>query len=294
MKKIIAILAAVATVAATLAFAGCTENEVVDNNEVVEGEVEVEGEKENEAEVEGETETEAETEAEAEALTTVAEGKLTMATNAYFRPYEYYEGDKIVGIDAEIAEALAAKLGLELVIEDMEFNSIITAVQSGAVDMGVAGMTVTEERLESVNFSSSYANGVQSIIVKEGSAITTVDDLYADGAAYKVGVQLATTGDTYSTDDFGEENVVRYSNGNEAVLGLAGGDVDCVIIDNEPAKALVAENEGLVILETAYADEDYAICIAKENTALLEKINAAIDELTADGTIDTIIAKYIK
>ena len=225
---------------------------------------------------------------------TAEEGKLIMATNAQFPPYEYYEGDKIVGIDAEIAEAIAAKLGLELVIEDMEFNSIITAVQSGAVDMGVAGMTVTEERLKSVNFSSSYANGVQSIIVKEGSAIATVDDLCAEGASYKVGVQLATTGDTYSTEDFGEENVVRYSNGNEAVLGLAGGDVDCVIIDNEPAKALVAENEGLVILETAYADEDYAICVAKENTELLEKINAAIDELTQDGTIDAIIATYIK
>ena len=290
MKKIIAILAATATVAATLAFAGCTETEVVENDAEVEGEVETEGEKETEAETEGE----ADAEGEAEKALTVAEGKLTMATNAYFRPYEYYEGDKIVGIDAEIAEAIAEKLELELVIEDMEFNSIITAVQSGAVDMGVAGMTVTEERLESVNFSSSYANGVQSIIVKEGSAIATVDDLYAEDASYKVGVQLATTGDTYSTDDFGEENVVRYSNGNEAVLGLAGGDVDCVIIDNEPAKALVAENEGLVILETAYADEDYAICVAKENEELLNAINLAIDELTADGTIDGIIAKYIK
>ena len=290
MKKIIAILAATATVAATLAFAGCTETEVVENDAEVEGEVETEGEKETEAETEGE----ADAEGEAEKALTVAEGKLTMATNAYFRPYEYYEGDKIVGIDAEIAEAIAEKLELELVIEDMEFNSIITAVQSGAVDMGVAGMTVTEERLESVNFSSSYANGVQSIIVKEGSAITTVDDLYADGAAYKVGVQLATTGDTYSTDDFGEENVVRYSNGNEAVLGLKGGDVDCVIIDNEPAKALVAENEGLVILETAYADEDYAICVAKENEELLAALNTAIEELIADGTVDAIVAKYIK
>ena len=176
MKKIIAILAAVATVAATLAFAGCTNNEVIDNNEVVEGEVKGDENAEGDV-VEGETE---------KALT-VAEGKLTMATNAYFRPYEFYEGDKIVGIDAEIAEAIAAKLGLELVIEDMEFNSIITAVQSGAVDMGVAGMTVTEERRESVNFSSSYANGVQSVIVKEGSDIT-VDSLFVEGATIKAGV----------------------------------------------------------------------------------------------------------
>lgn len=218
---------------------------------------------------------------------------LTMATNAFFQPYEYYEGDKIVGIDAEIAAAIAEKLGMELVISDMEFGSIITAVMEGEADFGMAGMTVTEERLKSINFSSSYANGVQSIIVKEGSAIKSVDDLYGD-VVYKVGVQLATTGDIYASDDFGEENVQRYSNGSEAVLALLGGDVDCVIIDNEPAKALVNENAGLTILETSYADEDYAICVAKENTDLLEKINVAIDELTADGTIDAIVAKYIK
>ncbi|MBE6688585.1 MAG: amino acid ABC transporter substrate-binding protein [Ruminococcaceae bacterium] len=219
---------------------------------------------------------------------------IIMATNAYFKPYEFYEGEKIVGIDAEIAEAIAAKLGKTLQIADMQFDTILTAVLEGSVDFGMAGMTVTEERLESVNFTSSYASGVQSIIVKEGSPIASVDDLYAEGAAYKVGVQLGTTGDIYSTDDFGAENVVQYSNGNEAVLALAGGSVDCVIIDNEPAKALVAANEGLVILETAYAEEDYAICVAKENTELLNALNTAIDELIADGTIDTIVAKYIK
>ena len=217
-----------------------------------------------------------------------------MATNAFFKPYEYYEGDKIIGIDAEIAEKIAEKLGKTLKIEDMEFSSIITAVQEGSVDFGMAGMTVTEERLESVNFTSSYANGIQSIIVKEDSAITSVDSLYEEGAAYKVGVQLGTTGDTYSSDDFGAERVIQYSTANEAVLALAGGSVDCVIIDNEPAKALVAENEGLKILDTSYADEDYAICVAKENTELLDSLNAAIDELTADGTIDAIVSKYIK
>ena len=177
-----------------------------------------------------------------EVLTTVVEGKLTMATNAYFPPYEYYEGDKIIGIDAEIAEKVAEKLGLELEIKDMAFDSIITAVTEGSVDMGLAGMTVTDERLESVDFSISYASGVQSIIVKDGSAIKSVDDLYAEGANYKVGVQLGTTGDTYCTDEFGDERVVRYANGNEAVLALASGSVDCVIIDNEPAKAYVEAN----------------------------------------------------
>ncbi len=232
--------------------------------------------------------------AEVETPDEAEDNTIVMATNAYFQPYEFYDGDKIVGIDAEIAEAIAAKLGKTLKIEDMQFDSILTAVQSGSVDFGMAGMTVTEERMESVNFTTSYANGVQAIIVKEGSPITTVDDLYADGAAYKVGVQLGTTGDIYSSDDFGADNVQRYSNGNEAVLALAGGSVDCVIIDNEPAKALVNANEGLVILETAYADEDYAICVAKENTELLDALNAAIEELTADGTIDAVVAKYIK
>ena len=227
-------------------------------------------------------------------IKTVKDGKLIMATNAYFQPYEYYEGEKIVGIDAEIAAAIAEKLGLELVIEDMAFDSIITAVSEGSADFGLAGMTVTEKRLESVDFSISYATGVQSIIVPEGSAITTVDDLYAEGAAYKVGVQLGTTGDIYATDDFGSDLVTTYTNGNEAVNALLGGDVDCVIIDNEPAKAFVANNQGLKILDTTYADEDYAACIKKGNKALLEAVNKAIDELMADGTIDAIIAKYIK
>ncbi len=227
-------------------------------------------------------------------FTTVTAGKLTMATNAYFQPYEYYEGDKIIGIDAEIAAKIAEKLGLELVINDMQFDSILTAVSEGSADIGLAGMTITEKRLESVNFSISYASGVQAIIVKEGSAITHVDDLYAEDAAYKVGVQLGTTGDIYCTDDFGEELVTSFTTGNEAVNALLGGDVDCVIIDNEPAKAFVANNEGLKILETSYADEDYAACVSKENTELLKAIDTAIAELIADGTVDAIVSKYIK
>lgn len=220
-------------------------------------------------------------------------GTLKMATNAYFAPYEYYDGETIVGIDAEIAAKVAEKLGMTLEIVDMQFDSILTAVQEGSVDFGMAGMTVNEDRLKEVDFTISYANGVQAIIVKEGSAITTADDLYAEGATYKVGVQLGTTGDTYCTGDFGDERVVRYANGNEAVLALASGSVDCVIIDNEPAKNLVAANEGLTILETEYTNEDYAICVAKGNQELLDKLNTAIDELIADGTVKSIIDKYI-
>ena len=221
------------------------------------------------------------------------EGKLVMATNAAFPPYEYYEGEEIVGIDAEAAAAIAEKLGLELEIVDMDFAAIINAVASGKVDIGMAGMTVTDVRLQSVNFSDAYATGVQVIIVKEGSPIASLDDLYAEGAAYKIGVQEATTGDIYCTDDFGDEIVYKYKNGPDAVLALLAGKVDCVIIDNEPAKAFVRDNEGLIILDTEYAVEDYAIAIALDNVDLLEQINDALYELMEDGTLSAIVAKYI-
>ena len=230
---------------------------------------------------------------ESETFTTVEEGKLIMATNAFFPPYEFYEGEKIVGIDAEIAAAIAEKLGLELVINDMEFDSIITNVKQGAADFGLAGLTVTDERKLEIDFSISYASGVQVIIVKEGSAITSYEDLAAEGAAYKIGVQLGTTGDIYATGEFGNDRVVTYNKGNEAIMALTNGDIDCVIIDNEPAKAFVKANEGIVILDSSYADEDYAACVNKENPELLAAIDKAIMELTEDGTIDKIIAKYI-
>ena len=201
-----------------------------------------------------------------EKSTTPAKPVLKMGTNAYFR--------------------------LEIV--DMDFNSILSAVNAGQVDFGMAGMTVREDRLLEVDFTQSYANGKQVVIVKEDSAITNVDDLFADGATYKAGVQKGTTGDIYATDDLGEGRVVQYANGNEAILALTGGAVDCVIIDNEPAKALVAANAGLKILDTTYADEDYAICVKKGNNELLEKLNGAIVALIADGTVDQIVAKYIK
>ena len=172
------------------------------------------------------------------------EGKpeIHMATNAQFPPYEYYENEVIVGIDAEFAAAIADKLGMKLVIDDMEFDAIITAVQTGKADFGMAGMTVTEDRLTQVNFSTSYAKGVQSIIVKEGSKIKSVDDLFADGAKYLVGTQKGTTGDIYAEGDFGADRVMKYSTGNEAVQALKAGKIDCVIIDNEPAKAYVEAN----------------------------------------------------
>lgn len=220
---------------------------------------------------------------------TVKEGVLTMATNATFPPYEYYDGNEIVGIDAEIAGAVAEKLGLELKIEDMEFDSIILAVTQGKADIGLAGMTVTEERLEAVNFTDSYATGIQVIIVTEDSDIK--DDKDLDGK--KIGVQLATTGDMYAKEDFGEENVEAYNKGADAVMALKQGKVDAVIIDNQPALSFVKNTDGLKILETEYAVEDYAAAIEKGNEGLLAAVNGALKELRDDGTLQSIIDKYI-
>lgn len=215
---------------------------------------------------------------------------LVMATNAEFPPYEYREGDAVTGIDAEIAQLIADKLGMELKIEDVAFESIIPGVQSGKYDFGMAGMTVTEDRLKDVIFSDSYATGVQVVIIKEDSDIASLDDV----AGKKIGVQTNTTGDIYATDDYGEENIVRYENGAVAVQALLNGKVDCVVIDNEPAKSYVAANEGLKILETEYMVEDYAICFAKDNTELKDKVNTALNELIDDGSVQKIIDKYIK
>ena len=220
----------------------------------------------------------------------VKEGTLTMATNAYFPPDEYSDGQDVIGIDADIAKAIADKMGLELKIEDMEFDSIITAVSTGKADLGLAGMTVTPDRQKNVDFSDTYANGVQVIIVKEDSAIAKPDDLKGK----KIGVQLSTTGDLTATDEFGKDSVVQYNKGNDAVMALTQGQVDAVIIDNEPAKSYVEANKGLKILDTEFLNEDYAACISKDNAGLTKAVNKALAELKADGTLQKIVDKYIK
>ena len=223
--------------------------------------------------------------------------KLVMGTNASFPPYEFTDdAGNIVGIDAEIAAAIAEKLGKELEIKDMDFDSLLTAVQSGSIDFALAGMTVTDERKETVDFSDTYATGVQVIIVKEDSAIKTADDLFADGANNKIGVQLATTGDLYCTWDIEDEglgSVERYNKGADAIMALNSGKVDCVVIDNEPAKVFVENNPGLKILDTEYITEDYAIAVSKDAPELLKAIDGALGELIADGTVAKIIEKYI-
>ena len=224
-------------------------------------------------------------------LTTVEAGKLTMATNATFPPYEMTtDSGEIEGIDVDTAKAIAEKLGLELQIDDMDFDAALLSVQQGKADIVMAGVTVTDERKAVMDFSDSYATGIQSIIVPEGSDIASPDDL----AGKKIGTQRGTTGYLYCSDDFGEDAVVAYDNGLTAVQALNNGQVDAVVIDNEPAKAYVESNPGLKILDTSYAEEDYAIGMNKSNTALLEAVNAALEELKADGTLQAIVDKYIK
>ena len=227
--------------------------------------------------------------AEAGEFTTVTEGVLTMSTNAAFPPYEMTnDAGEFEGIDVEIAQAIAEKLGLELQVDDMDFDAALMAAQNGKSDMVMAGVTVNEERLAVMDFSDSDATGVQVIIVKEGSDVT-LDNL----GDQMIGVQRGTTGEIYCTDDYGSEHVTSYDNGITAVQALQNGQVDCVVIDKAPAQAFVEANTGLTILDTEYVTENYAIGFAKGNTALVEAVNAALAELTEDGTIQTILDKYI-
>ena len=230
-------------------------------------------------------------------LTTVTEGKLTMSTNATFPPYEMLADDgSFEGIDVEVAGAIAEKLGLELQIDDMSFDAALLAVQgdSPKADIVMAGVTVTEDRQLVMNFSDSYATGIQVVIVKEGSDIKSIDDLEGK----KIGTQMGTTGYIYCSDTpekggYGEENVIAYDSGITAVQALVNGQVDCVVIDNEPAQAYVKANAGLSILDTEFTNEDYAIGMNKGNACLLAAVNAAMAELKADGTFQKIVEKYI-
>ena len=233
---------------------------------------------------------EASAETAAAELTTVTDGTLTMSTNAAFPPYEMTADDgSFEGIDIEVAQAIADKLGLTLQVDDMDFDAALLAVQNGKSDMVMAGVTVTEERQKVMDFTDSYATGIQSIIVPEDSDIASIDDL----AGKTIGTQRGTTGYLYCVDEFGDDAVIAYDNGLTAVQALNNGQVDCVVIDNAPAQEFVAANQGLKILDTPYAEENYAIGVAKGNTALLDAINGALAELQADGTLQSIVDKYI-
>ena len=252
MKKIIAIVMAIALLC--YCFVGCTPNK--SNNE----------------------------------LNLAEKGKLIMSTNAEFPPYEMTDDNGgFTGIDIDIAKAIATELGLELVIDDMGFDAAMLAVQNGQSDICMAGLTVDEDRLKVMDFSTSYATGKQVIIVKEDSDVT-LENL----GEKLIGTQKATTSNIYCTDDYGEEHVVAYDSSITAVQALLNGQVDCVVVDSAPAEELVKANPGLKILPTEYVTENYAIAVDKGNTALLEAINAALNKLIEDGTVQSIIDKYIK
>ena len=297
MKKYAAILLA-GMMALSLAACGGSSSASSAKEEAAPAEAEAVTE-EAEAEAGEAVTTEAAAAETAAELTTVSEGELHMATNAAFPPYEMTsdgEGyDGYEGIDVEVAAKIAEKLGLKLVIDDMEFGSVITSVQSGKADMAMAGLTVTEERKQNVDFTDSYATGVQVVIVPEDSDIASVDDLANDKM---IGCQDGTTGYIYCSDTvenggYGEDHVTSYTNGAMAIEALKAGKVDAVVIDNEPAKQFVAVNEGLKILDTEYIVENYAIGISKDNPALCEAVNNALNELIADGTVQKIVDKYI-
>ena len=279
MKKLLTILMAAAMLLSVCALTACggTTEEPAETEEAAETEV---AETEETAE---ETET-----ASTGDFTTVEAGKLHMSTNAAFPPYEMTADDgSFVGIDVEVATAIAEKLGLELVVDDMDFDAALTAAQQNKSDMVMAGVTVTDERLAVMDFSDSYATGVQVVIVPEGSDIT-LDNL----GDQQIGTQRGTTGNIYCTDDYGEEHVIAYDNGITAVQALQNGQVDCVVIDSAPAQALVEANPGLTIQDTEYITENYAIGFPK-NSDLLPAVNEALAELIEDGTVQSIVDKYI-
>ena len=304
MKKLLAILLALVLVLSFAACASTNETTTEDTSNTTDTtDTTADADAADTAE-DADTADEAETEDDAEtsdaAFTTVEEGKLHMSTNAAFPPYEMvadgegFQGTGYEGIDVEIAYAIAQKLGLELVVDDMDFTAALEAAQSGKSDMVMAGVTVNEDRLAVMDFSDSYATGVQVVIVTEDSPITTLDDI--EGKL--IGTQKGTTGYTYASDTpenggYGEDAVIGFDNGLSAVQALKNGQVDCVIIDNAPAQSFVAENPGLKILDTEWVTEDYAIGVAKGNTALLDAINGALAELIADGTVQGIIDTYI-
>ena len=302
MKKIASLLAAVMLLTATLAGCGNSgSGSSTTDTSSASSTASQSSTAEDSSAAEGETSSEASaTEAgDYGEFTTIEEGKLIMSTNAQFPPYEMvadgegFNGTGFEGIDVEIASAIVDKLGLELQIDDMEFDSALLAVQNNTADVMLAGLSYSEERDEVVDFTDSYATGVQVVIVKDGSDVT-MDNL----GEKMIGTQRGTTGYIYASDTpenggYGEDHVLAYDNGATAVQALMNGQIDAVIIDEAPAKEFVAANEGLTILPGNWVEEQYCAAVDEGNTALQNAINTALNELMDDGTVDEIIAKYI-
>ncbi|TQI65592.1 transporter substrate-binding domain-containing protein [Clostridium sp. KNHs216] len=223
-----------------------------------------------------------------------ADGAVTMSTNAEFEPFEYKDGDKIVGIDIDISNKIAEKLGVQLKINDIAFDTLTTELGSGKTNFVAAGMTANEDRKKNVDFSDTYFDASQAIIVSKDSAIKSRTDLNGK----KVGVQQGTTGDTYCTNEDGKNDIKvgsteRYAKGVDAITDLINGKIDAVVIDDFPAKKFVEKNsDKLVKLDEALTTEQYAIAVPKGDKAMLDTVNSVLGELKSSGELDKIIEKY--
>ncbi len=225
----------------------------------------------------------------AAALDELGKSTLIMGTNAEFEPFEYRENDEIVGYDVDMVSEAALLMDMDVQVEDMNFDSLITALTSGKIDIIAAGMSVTDERLEVVNFSDPYYSATQVIIVpKEGATVSSSADL----AGKKIGVQEATTGDIYVDENIEGAEINRFKKAVDASVDLANGRLDAVVLDEQPAKRIVEQNDALTILDEPLTQEEYAIAVRKDNPKLLEAINAALSVLEDIGTKDVILDKY--
>lgn len=297
MKKFLALLlAAVMTMSLLTA---CGSSETAETTETTES-AEAEGaEAADEAEsteaetVEAEV-VETEEAAETAASEALADGVLTVGTNAEFPPFEYVDDNgEPDGFDIALIKAIGEKLGVEVEVENMEFASLVSSIGS-KIDVAIAGMTVTDERKESVDFSNSYYEAVQYVILPADSDIATADDL----TGKTIGVQLGTTGDFIATDDIADSTVQQYNKAVDAVNDLINGRLDCVIVDKNPALVFESKFEGQVKAvdgaEFGFGTEEYAIALPKGDTALVDAVNAALEEIKADGTFDELVKTYIE
>ena len=216
-------------------------------------------------------------------------GKLIMATNAEFEPFEYMDNNKIVGIDVDIATQIAKDMGVTLEIQNMSFDSVITAVPAGKVDVGVAAISKTAERENSMAFTNAYYDASQVIIVKKSNTAITSQDTVKNK---KIAVQKGTTGDDLASKLTGDSNMERFSASTDAINELKNGKVDAVVIDSFPANIFVKQNSDIKIVGSPLTSESYCIAIRKGNTKLVEQINNSLKKLKDNGTLDKIIKKY--
>lgn len=216
------------------------------------------------------------------------ENQLVMVTEAGFAPYEYYENGEVVGVDVDIAKEIAKYLGKKLVVKDIAFDSIINEVKTGKADFGAAGISYSDDRAKNVDFSINYAVSKQVVIVNNNSSITNVNGI----SNKKIAVQLGSIADTFVTEKYKSANVVRQKKYLAAIEDLKTGKVDCVVMDELPAKEIVSKNEGIKILDGSLTNDSYGMVVKKGNTELLDAINMVLQNLKDEGKIDEFIIKH--